>query len=786
MNRKFDRTFSIAALAAVLMMSPPGKAGAAEGTVTPGDAGALDEIIVTAQRRSERLQDVPISVSVLTQAAMDAQGVRNIDDVVRLSPSISFSRGATNNNFEASDISIRGIQSNAGAATTGLYIDDTPIQSRHLSFGTFNAYPAVFDIDRVEVLRGPQGTLFGAGSEGGTLRFITPEPSLTTSSVYGRAEGSSTKGGDPSYELGLAGGTVLIEDKLALRASVSGRREGGFIDRYDWRNNSLAEENANSNKTVTARAALKWAVTDNFQVAPSIYYQKRTVDDISAFWQIIPSEPPPSPGPPAGLFGPFFRSGNAIATPNSDQFTLAALKLEWNLGFAQLISNTSYYNRRQSAVSDYTQFDRSIFLGTPFADTGTNVAPTQWEDNQKNWTQEVRLVSSDPAAALNWTVGVFFQHAKENTVENVYDPSLLAFFGVPNSDGYIYRQDPFSSVDKQTALYANLDYKVTEKLKVIAGVRASRAEYRGDATYSGFVLFGPPVVSSGSLTEHPVTPRFGLEYRMSAANMLYLTIAKGFRIGGTNPKVATSCVGDLNAYGLNDVPDTYGSDSLWSYEVGSKNEFAERRVLFNASAYLIKWKNIQQNVGLTNCGFQFTSNLGELRSTGVDFQLQVRPVDGVDLGAAFAYSDARYTKTAFATPDAAANALFPIVSDGDHNYTSPWTATAFSQVTFPLLTTQGYVRLDYQYGAALNKVTPAQNPANGGSPTSFFNVPANAFTSLRFGVKYNRFDVSLFAQNLFNTQPKLGQVRDGVGNSALYQTYTFRPRTIGLTANYRY
>ncbi len=153
-------------------------AAAADAAGASAETAGLEEILVTAQRREERLQDVPISVSVYNQAIMDAQGTRHIDDIARLTPGLTFFRGTINNNSESSDIAIRGIDSTAGAATTGVYIDDVPIQGRHLSFGTFNAYPQLFDIDRVEVLRGPQGTLFGSGSEGGTVRFITPEPGL--------------------------------------------------------------------------------------------------------------------------------------------------------------------------------------------------------------------------------------------------------------------------------------------------------------------------------------------------------------------------------------------------------------------------------------------------------------------------------------------------------------------------------------------------------------------------------------------------------------------------------
>ncbi len=760
---------------------------AADSNETAAGAAGLEEIIVTAQRRTERLQDVPISVSVMSQAAMDAQGTRSIDDVARLTPSVSYVRGAVNNNFESSNISIRGIDSSAGAATTGLYLDDTPIQSRHLSFGTFNAYPALFDVERVEVLRGPQGTLFGAGSEGGTLRFIAPEPNLQRSSLYARAEGAGTSGGDPLYELGVAGGTPIIEDKLAFRASISGRREGGYIDRYDWQTGTLADKRANSNKTITARLAVKWAITDKLSVTPSVYYQKKEVDDISAYWAITPGQPDPT----NGLFDSKFRTGNAVASPNTDKFTLAAIKLDWDLGPVTLVSNTSFFDRKQSATSDYTQFDRSIFLGTPFFDLAGGPGPTEWKDDQQNFTQEIRIQSADASAKLNWTAGLFFQRAKENTVENVYDPDLLDFFGVPANSpgyagGYIYRQDPFSSVDKQTALFAQADYKVTDKFKVIAGVRVSKTEYEGNAQYGGFVLFGPPVASIGKITEHPVTPRFGLEYRVNEDNLLYLTVAKGFRIGGANPKVATTCIADLTNYGLTDVPDQYKSDSLWSYEIGSKNQFNDRRFLLNASAYIIKWKNIQQNVALNNCGFQFTANLGELRSTGFDLQGEFRFSDAFSVGGTFAYTDAKYTTTAFATPAAQAGGALSIVSKDDRLGGSPWTLALFTQVNFPVAAHEGYARVDYQYGAALNDLTPGQNPANGGSNT-IFNVPANAYTSARAGVKFGSLDVSLFAQNLLNTQPKLSQQLSGVpGASPLYQVYTWRPRTIGVTAVYRY
>jgi outer membrane receptor protein involved in Fe transport len=751
----------------------------ADASATPANEG-LTEIIVTAQRREERLQDVPISVSVYNQATMDVQGTRNITDIARLTPGVTFTPGAINNNSDSSDIAIRGIDSTAGAATTGIYIDDTPIQSRHLSFGTFNAYPYLFDIDRVEVLRGPQGTLFGSGSEGGTIRFITPEPGLEHYSMYARSEAAYTEHGDPVEEIGLAGGGPIVNDSLGFRASVSYRHEGGYVDRLDWQTGQVSDRNANANTTKTARLALKWAVNDSVTITPSVYYQSRHIDDTSSWWVIQPGTPPPDPT--HGQFDAPFKSGNEIASPSTDQFTLSAMKIEWNLGAVQLVSNTSYYKRDQSATSDYTQYDRAVFLGTPYAAQGTQ-APTAWADDQENWTEEVRLESADKAARVAWTTGVFYQHAKENTIENVYDPALLTQIDVPVGDGYIYQQDPFSSLDKQIALFGQADVKVTDQFKVTLGLRVSKADFAGQAYYSGFVV-GPPVSSAVAITEHPVTPKIGFNYQFDPNNLIYATVAKGYRIGGANPAIGEFC--DLTPYGLKGVPPQYGADNVWSYELGTKNTFDDRRVLLNASVYYIKWNSIQQNVELP-CGFQFTDNLGAAASRGFDLQTEYKVSDALTVGGTFGYTNASYTQTVFATQVAAQTpGSFSIVQDGDHLSGAPWTVALFSEVNFPVLSTNGYVRADYQYSAKQTDITAPQNPLNGGSIAAVPGIPSTSFATLRAGVKWAGFDVSLFAQNLFNTQPKLSEVVDGPNGTPLFQAITWRPRTIGVTALYHY
>jgi outer membrane receptor protein involved in Fe transport len=756
----------------------------------PASPVQLEEIVVTAQRRAERLQDVPISVMVYSQETMDAQGTRTIDDISRLTPGVAFVRSANNNNSESSQISIRGISSNAGAATTGIYIDDTPIQGRQLSFPSYTTYPALFDIERVEVLRGPQGTLFGAGSEGGTVRFITPQPGLDRYSMYVRCEVGATSHGDPIYEAGLAGGGPLVDGKLGFRASASYRHEGGYVDRVDWHAGRVVDEASNSNDTRTARLALKWQATDALAITPSVLYQKREVDDTAAWWAPREGQPDPT----NGQFSEPLRNGNAIAQPSVDEFVLSALAIEWDLGPVQLVSNTSYFKRDQSATTDYTQFDRAIFLGNPYApgpvDTpGGGPGQGFWGDRQRNWTQEIRLQSTDADARINWTAGVFYQDAEETTKHQVYDPDLLQTIGLPPDfgGGFIYVENPRVGTDNQIAVFGQADINLTDRLALTLGLRYAHAEFEGTTFYPESLVVGPEVFSSGKQDEDPLTPKIGLNFQIDPDNLLYFTAAKGFRIGGSNPKVGQFCYGPgsaLDQIGLTEVPPDYDSDSVWSYELGTKNAFADNRVLLNASVYFVKWKDIQQNVPLTACGFQFTGNLGEAESKGFDIQAQARIADGLTLGGTFAYNDGEFTETVQLQPT-----VQSIVRDGDSLGGSPWTVVLFGQYEFHVFDRAAYVRADYQYSAQQDDETPIQNPLNGGFALWAPSVPVQSYTSLRAGMKWDRLDVSVFAQNLFDTQPKLTQTQDiGTpdGGTPLFYAITWRPRTVGLTATYNF
>jgi iron complex outermembrane receptor protein len=822
------------------VMSPlawPAISVAAAGDAESNQSGALEEVVVTATRRSERLQDVPVSVMAFSQEKLDAQGLKNIDDLSRLSPGLTFQRNgmssAGNYNDEGSDINIRGVDSTAGTSTTGIYIDDSPIQTRHIGFGSINAFPALFDLDRVEVLRGPQGTLFGAGAEGGVVRFIAPEPDLHKASGYDRVDvATTTEGGAPSYEGGAAIGAPIIDDVLAFRASVSFRRDGGWVDRVGYTlspNNTVALptpvyngttlENANFSETTTARLALKWKVSDTFEVSPSFYYQRLQINDTSAYW-IALSDPGAS----------IFRNGNAGTNPSDDPFTLSAIKIKWDLGFASLFSNTSFYDRNQRATSDYTQYLRATWnsfgeLANVFPSPGDNGYAT-FQDDQRNFYQEFRLASTDTSARIVWSGGLFYSHLSENVPENIIDPTLnsevLAYSGPnpavpvcappaqPCPNGQIFTGPLDKVIDKQIALFGELTFKFTETLKATAGLRVSKLDYDGSINATGPFL-GTTIITQSSATEKPVTPKAVLSWQPDRDDLVYVSASKGFRPGGPNVGVGSICQSNLTSLGLTQVPPQFASDSLWSYEIGSKNTFLDHRLQINASVFYIDWSNIQQNVYLPACGEQFTANLGKAKSEGGDIEILYKPIEALSFDFSAAYTDARLTKTSCAgtltyggptigctgqpTP------VSPIATEGDALLGAPWSFTAAAEYHFPEWSGRTpYLRLDYQRSTAQKSLLPGQDSNNALFDTTTPGLPTLINLSLRAGVRFSGFDISAYADNLTNAHPLMFGSRDiapyslgpGTGGATgpttdtLYFGRGVRPRTLGVTATYRY
>jgi outer membrane receptor protein involved in Fe transport len=743
-----------------------------------------EEIIVTAQKRSEKLSKVPISITALGRAQMDKQGVRDIKDIARLVPGLNLQ---STDELGDTNISIRGIVSNTGAQTTGIYIDETPVQARQeIVFS--DPFPKVFDLDRVEVLRGPQGTLFGAGSEGGTVRFITPAPSLTNYTGYFRSELGFTDGGDPSYELGGAVGGPIVRDKVGFRVSVWDREEGGYIDRVNPVTDQLADRNANDGNALVSRGALLFQASDDLTISPAVYFQRKYDGDRGFSWE----DAPPFTNNQAA---PRFTDYAQVAQPTNDTFVLPSLDIGYDLGGVLLKSSTSYFRRAYDDTFDATSFDLSGLLpngGITLPGSPDYLATGVYQMRQSNWTQEVRLTSNDtPDSRFSWVLGTYFQNnvsRNQNTIAEPFDRlanylyeyyyqqpgNSLSYFGEAPVDGKYSYIDRISVLETDIAAFGNLTYQPLPGLKISAGLRVARSKYSYNDFQDG--PYGPaaPTNYSGSKAEIPVTPRFALSYQVTPQQMVYTTAAEGYRIGGANESLRgiDACVGDLHRLGIPDDPHTFNSDSLWSYELGDKGSFFGGRLRLDASVFWINWKQIQEQVLLPDCGYYYTANLGTAESRGFDIQADYAVGGGVDIGGNVGLTDARYTTTV----TVAGNIL---AQKGDSLATPEWTATSFAQQNFNLSDqAAGYVRIDYQFAGPYYRTGSAETYSY--NPNTR-NAPATNFLSIRAGAKKAGWDVSLFIDNVLNSHVSLYRYQDTAASPGLRDS-TFRPLTLGLTA----
>ena len=672
---------------------------------------------------------------------------------MRFTPGVSIDTPGTN------AISIRGISSSGGAGTTGIYIDDTPIQMRALGFNPDDTLPKTFDLDRVEVLRGPQGTLFGAGSEGGTVRYIMTQPSVTKESTYARSEVSFTRGGEPSYEAGIAHGGPLIDGVLGFRASVWYRYDGGWINRIDPTTQALTEKNANHANTVAARLALLYEPAAGLKITPSLMYQNSRKHDESTFW-------PAYSNVSAGAFN----NATPERIPVPDEYYLPALKIEADLGKVTLISNSSYYHRKELTGYQGTVYDlayyqaQSWLIGSCGPASTTPVPPCSWyplldangvhlppgfagyatpnamTNQQDSWTQEIRLQSNDPASALKWTVGAFWSLSRETSIEELKDTQIIPFwnalFGIDPQDyfGYYYSCNgagtPGQSLpdcdiyynknivhDRQIAGFGEATYSFSDQWKLTLGARLAKLSFDLSHHGDGLENYGPDYATA-SQRQNSFTPKASLSFQADDKNLFYGTYAKGFRPGGGNPPLPSYCDGQggLEQTGYpNGAPATYNSDTTQSVEVGSKNNLGGR-FRMATSIYYIKWNNIQQNVYVAyNCGLQFTDNLGTAVAKGFDVQADLALGAGFSADAAVGYTSARYTKSTPAPKPLLVNAGDAIAGEGAINLAPgtnpPWTAALGLQYDFPLAEHAAFVRLDWEYTGRNDSPAAIQDPA---------------------------------------------------------------------------
>lgn len=841
-------------------------ASAAFAQGTDDQGAALEEVVVTATRQADTVNRVPLAVTAQTQRNLDQRGIRTITDLQATVPSLRLTGQEASG---VATVSIRGVrQTSATAPTTGFYLDETALQKRAAAgFSSQNGtpIPPLFDLERVEVLRGPQGTLFGGGSEGGTIRYIQPQPSLTRYSSYARAQWMDTKGGDSGYEAGVAIGGPIVQDKLGFRASIFRRKSGGWIDLTDYRNGAVYDEDANEGEIVMGRIAVAWAPTEHTRLTFSYFTSKDETDHNGTAYNLdipgvlsVPSlcydnqaslaMPIASPGrsqPVAFARGPtcngragqpgiFVTPGYTVGpldldrnqslvfgpSPTSTHLEVASLNAEWNVTEDLTIRSVTSYiedlNKGQNpqnfhqGLTSYRNVGNASYTepGKPAIPIpgGVNYNPNVTgtpnglglgayiQPNTRNtrfgFSQEFRA-SSRPDKPVSFVVGVYFANTRATVTQRALASdlgfiqmtglSIQQRYGVPNPGYYanIYE----SNKDVETAAFGDVTWRVTEQLRLTGGIRATHVT-------TSFVQtnFGPngytltPQVSDGTLvvgqiTEDPVTPKASLQYLFTPDNLVYATAAKGFRAGGVNQVFSSAGQSQLfGQYGLTKaiLPITYGSDSVWSYELGGKFRLLNGRAQVNAAIYRIDWSNVQTNVGLGGDGF--VVNVPTARSKGAEAEVQLRPFRALTLNAAGAYGTAKYTST---VKFAGARGLDLLAAQDGQRFPQPkWTFDVGARYDLALTQdVRAYARVDYRWLDAYQLAPPG---APNYTPDSSL-VPSQQNVNLRIGFDYRDFDLNFFVNNL--TDEKKGQLTGGRSTCTNADCSTFNNYNIGRTVS---
>ena len=705
---------------------------------TASSPAQLDSVVITSQKRTEYLQDVPISVNVIGARTLQNLGAQNFTDLISTVPSLSsFQTGPGRSQLIIRGITTGGITEDDPQTqeTVGLYVDESPI-----SVNGFNPEYGLFDLQRVEVLRGPQGTLYGAGAMSGALKLVTRKPDLNTFGGSVEADVGRIRAGGTSNDERVVINVPLVANVLGVRASLFHDRFGGYID-----NSTTGEKDLNHSNTEGGRVALRYQPSDRLTVDLS-YFGQATRDG----------------GRPIDE-GDYRRSYLSPEGSNS-QYQLLNATVGLDLDFADLTSSSSYL---KFDITNRRELDRTLQLFTQDLH-----APLADQTHLKDFTQELRLASKDNGP-VKWLGGVYFNRRRRDYVNQFpvsgFDAELPAFaspqFGAP-PDNPFYGYD---NVDvTQSALFGEATLTMG-KFALTAGLRGFHWVEDFFLYSSGFFNGGITTTGQRKTTTNGSTPKLNVTYRYDENELLYVQAAKGFRFGGINQIIPLNlCASELAANNLAVPSGTYNPDSLWNYELGNKATLLDGRMTVNASVFLIRWKNIQASRSL-NCGFSYRENAAGLTSKGVELETSIRPMRGLTLSLGGSYVDATLNQD---VPDLAA-------LKGDHAPFVPKVSiSASGEYRFPLVPGwSGFAWAAYQHvGQRTTEFSPLLARYRAMDSYNVINT--------RAGVQQGPLEVSLYVKNLTNSGGVLRALAatpfDAEG------AYRITPRTVGATARYTF
>ncbi|MGO8855108.1 MAG: TonB-dependent receptor, partial [Steroidobacteraceae bacterium] len=760
----------------------------ADATAQQAPEEQLQEIVVTAEKRASTVDKTAISITAVTGDDMLSRGITGFTALAADTPGISMrTNGPGQTEFE-----MRGMTSSGGnSPTVGFYLDDVPMTAPAAAQnGKVVIDPTLYDLNRVEVLRGPQGTLYGSGSMGGTIKLITNQPNLTELQGSAQAILSGTDGGGFNHNENVMVNIPLVENQLALRIVASQADTSGWIDRIvvgDFpqptnggltRGNVLAApvladyKGSNAEQLVGTRVTLTWKPTDNLTITPSVFNQRITQGGNSTF----DSDP--------GLlahYQPF-----DIAEPYSDSISLADLTVNYKFESFDLTSVTANWHRNSIQKQDGSEnFEGPLSgigpnSGAFYGPDGTGPIFGIETDPSQQFSQELRAASSGNGP-LSWVAGLFYSSFKSDweLITNITNP---AAYGVTIDNVWDLTQPTHI---KQYAAFGEATYAITDQIKLTAGLREYRYQSDLDMSFSGFgspTGNNTPILRSISQSATGTNPKIDLSYEPNDDTLLYVTAAKGFRPGGGNqplPITVVSPVGPCIEAGLvalgypagKPAPSSYRPDSLWSYEVGEKAKFFDNRLRINSSVFYEIWDQIQLEE--LPCGYPLFDNANSAHIYGGELEVQALLAKDWTLRASTGYTHAELAETSHGF--IAGNRLPDVpVWTGDLNLsyltaiTDKYSFNAYAESVF----TGNRVDLSFPGG-----VTDTQTP-----------VPSYTLTNLRAGItSRDGWSTFIFANNVTNKHASLDNMIQLTLPSPEYnRVETNQPLTIGVDLAYRF
>ena len=766
----------------------------------------LAAITVTAMLREQALADVPLSIAAPSEQLLRSRGADDIEAVAANVAGFS----VQNLGPGQSQVAMRGASSGQIARDqpgvkeeVGAYLDDTPI-----SLSLFTPDLDLFDVSRVEVLRGPQGTLFGAGSLAGTVRYISNPPDLGVRSTIAEASVNWVDGGAPGNSAKLAF-NIPWGDKAAVRVAAYGTRTGGYMDAIQP--NFKVNKDINGGERTGARVALRLAPVAHLSITPRVVFQRAKSDGWNRHDAFnILANPYTTSRPPVTLESD--QLFTQVEEPFTDDFVLADLNLRYDFGAMSLTSISAFTHRDILVVRDGGALFASLVggnFGLP-PSVYTMDAPLDDSTASKVWTQEVRLAGANDR--VRWLVGGFYSSNRRHYGQNVLVTGFTAATGIP-TQGLRAPLDVLFWSDlhyylKQVAAFGEATIAVSPRLELTGGLRYYDFDEQRDQIFDGIFAndnTGTSLVSvPGKTHASGVAPRAIASFKASDAFTLNAQASRGFRLGGINDPLNTpACTPqDLATFGGR---DSWKDETAWNYELGVKSRVAGGRASINVSAFYLDIRDLQLTVTAGSCSSRLIYNAPKARSQGVEIEVTATPNDHLDLAVALGLNNSKLLSTVTSTDTAGNVTVVSGIQAGNRLPSVPRIqASAAATYAWPVrqgsrlfvtasyqLTGSRYTLIDDE-AAGFGTVDLNSFGANtiGGPLTrSTFTfdplLPSYSIVNLRAGLMREQWEVAVFANNLTNDRARLALDRER-GTRARVGYLTNQPRTLGVTLRFDY